>query len=209
MKGFCMKTSRVCDLCAEESLTCCQLNPGEEEFCFPLSGLEVALLTKQFPKTEGCFVWMLNSDAFVQTLMHLFPFQKEILQQRFPLGSSHLRLATDAEGRCVFRGKMGCVLSDEHRPLLCRLFPFWIVGEQFYIFEYENCPQVRWAQSFPETLAAFGTTAEALENIYDQLCLAWGIGQEIQTITPSVDIAQRKVRRLKIPRYSQRQLPAP
>jgi len=204
-----MKTSRVCDLCAEESLTCCQLNPGEEEFCFPLSGLEVALLTKHLPRIDGCFVLMPNSDAFVQTLMHLFPFRKEMLQQRFPLGSSHLRLATDAEGRCVFLGKMGCVLSDQHRPLICRLFPFWIVEEQFYIFEYEGCLQVKKIQSFPEMLAAFGTTAESLENIYDQLCLAWGIGQDIHNITPSPDISQRKVRRLRIPRHFQGQLPAP
>jgi Fe-S-cluster containining protein len=204
-----MKTSRVCGLCAEESLTCCQLNPGEEEFCFPLSGLEVAHLEKHLPKTDGCFVSMDNSLAFIQTLTQLFPFRKEILQQRFPLGSSHLRLATDAEGKCVFLGEMGCILSGDHRPLICRLFPFWIVGEQFYIFEYENCRQVRRAQSFPETLAAFGTTAEALENIFDQLCLAWGISQDIQGVTPSLDIQQRKVRRLKIPRYSHGQLPAP
>jgi Fe-S-cluster containining protein len=204
-----MKTSRVCHLCAEESLTCCQLNPGEEEFCFPLSGLEVALLTRHLPKTDGLFVLMPNSAAFVQTLGHLFPFRKEILQQRFPLGSSHLRLATDAGGRCVFLGKMGCVLSDEHRPLMCRLFPFWIVGEQFYIFEYERCLQVRKTQSFPEVLAAFGTTAEALGNLYDRLCLAWGVDQDIHNVTPSPDIPQTKIRRLKIRQPSQRQLPAP
>lgn len=204
-----MKTSRVCDLCAEESLTCCQLNPGEEEFCFPLSGLEVALLTTHLPKTDGCFVSMPNSQAFIQTLMHLFPFRKEILLQRFPLGSSHLRLATDAEGKCVFLGEMGCVLSDDHRPLLCRLFPFWIVGEEFYIFEYEKCSQIRRAQSFPEILAAFGTTVETLEDLHDQLCLAWRIGQDIHSVTPSLDMPQRIGRRLKIPRYSHRQLPAP
>ena len=204
-----MKTSRVCDLCAEESLTCCQLNPGEEEFCFPLSGLEVGLLTKHLPKTDGCFVSMPNSYAFLQTLRRLFPFSGEILHQKFPLGSSHLRLATDAEGRCVFLGKMGCVLSDEHRPLMCRLIPFWIIGEQFYIFENERCLQVRKSQSFREILAALGTTTEALENIYDRLCLAWGIGQDIHSVTPSPDIAQTKVRRLKIRQPSQRQLPAP
>ena len=205
-----MKTSRVCALCAEESLTCCQLNPGQEEFCFPLSGLEVALLEKHFAKTDGCFVSMDNSHCLHPGPYAAIPLQrKEILQQRFPLGSSHLRLATDAEGKCVFLGGMGCCLSGDHRPLICRLFPFWIVGDQFYIFEYENCLQFRRAQSFPEILAAFGTTAEALENIYDQLCLAWRIGQDIQGVTPPLGMPQRKVRRLKIPRYSNGQLPAP
>ena len=159
-----MKTSRACELCAEKSLTCCQLNPGQEEFCFPLSGLEVELLKKDLPKTDGCFVLMPNSDVFIQTLTSLFPLKTEILQQRFPPGSSHLRLATDAEGKCVFLGERGCVLSDDHRPLLCRLFPFWVMGKQFYIFAYEKCLPIRTAQSFPEILAAFGMTVETLEG---------------------------------------------
>jgi Fe-S-cluster containining protein len=204
-----MKTSRACALCAEVSLTCCQLNPGQEEFCFPLSGLEVALLDRHLPRTDGCFVSMPNSYAFLQALAHLFPFGSEILRQRFPLGSSHLRLATDAEGKCVFLGGMGCVLSDEHRPLFCRLFPFWIVGEQLYIFEYERCLQIRTAQSLPEILAAFGTTVEALGNLYDRLCLAWGLGPDIPSITASPGIQQREIYRLKIPSHSPTQLPAP
>jgi Fe-S-cluster containining protein len=203
-----MKNSRGCELCAEKSLTCCQLIPGQEEFCFPLSDLEVALLKNDLPETEACFVLMPNSNAFIQTITNLFPFNRKILQQRFPPGSSHLRLATDAEGKCVFLGKRGCVLSDDHRPLLCRLFPFWIVGEQFYIFAYEKCLPIRRAQSFPEILTSFGMTVETLGNFYDQLCLAWGIGQDIHSVTLSPDMSQRKVRRLRIPRYSQGQLPA-
>ena len=204
-----MKTSRVCALCAEESLTCCQLNPGQEEFCFPLSGPEVALLTEQLPRTDGCFVPMPNSYAFIQALTQLFPFRSEILRQRFPLGSSHLRLATDAEGKCVFLREMGCVLSDDHRPLFCRLFPFWIVGEQFYIFEYEKCLQIRGARSFVEILAAFGTTVEILGYLYDRLCLTWGLALDIPIVTPSPAIPPKKVRRLKIPSYSPGHLPAP
>jgi Fe-S-cluster containining protein len=204
-----MGTSRACVLCAEEPLTCCQLNPGQEEFCFPLSGLEVTLLHRHLPKTDGCFVSMPNSYAFIQAFTHLFPFRREILRQRFPLGSSHLRLATDAEGKCVFLGEMGCVLSDDHRPLFCRLFPFWIVGEQFYIFEYEKCLPIRTVKSFPEILAAFGTTVETLGYLYGRLCLAWGLGPDIPSVTPSPAILQRTIRRLKIPSYSPRQLPAP
>lgn len=203
-----MKTSRVCARCAEESLTCCQLYPGQEEFCFPLSGLEVALLDSHLPRKDGCFVSMPNSYAFIQALTQLFPSRSEILRQRFPLGSSHLRLATDAEGRCVFLRKMGCVLSDDHRPLFCRLFPFWIVGEQFYIFEYEKCLQIRTAKSFPEILTTFGTTVETLGYLYDRLCLAWGLGANIPSVTPSPAIPERKIRRLKIPSYSLGQLPA-
>ena len=204
-----MKTSRACALCAEVSLTCCQLNPGQEEFCFPLSGPEVALLERQLPGKDDFLVTMPNSHAFLQALAHLFPFGGEILRQRFPFGSSHQRLATDAEGRCVFLGETGCVLSDDRRPLFCRLFPFWIVGEQLYIFEYERCLQIRSAQSLPEILAAFGTTVESLENLYERLCLAWRLGPDIPKLTPSPDIAQREIYRLKIPSYSSGQLPAP
>jgi Fe-S-cluster containining protein len=185
------------------------LNPGQEEFCFPLSGLEVELLDRHLLKTDGFFVSMPNSHSFLQALTHLFPFSGEILRQRFPLGSSHLRLATDADGKCAFLGGMGCVLTDEQRPLFCRLFPFWIAGEQLYIFEYERCLQIRTAQSFPEILAAFGTTLEALGDLYDRLCLAWGLGPDIPRLTPSPGIPQKEIYRLKIPSYSSRQLPAP
>ena len=204
-----MKTSRTCALCAEVSLTCCQLNPGQEEFCFPLSNPEVAVLERQLPSTDGFFVTMPNSPAFLQALTHLFPFSGEILRRRFPRRSSHQRLATDADGRCAFLGGKGCVLSDEHRPLFCRLFPFWIVGEQLYIFEYERCLQIKTAQSLHEVLAAFGTTLETLGDLYDRLCLAWGLGPDIPRFVPSPIIPEKKIHRLKIPSYSSRQLPAP
>jgi len=204
-----MKTSRACALCAEVSLTCCQLYPGQEEFCFPLSGLEVALLDRYYPQTDGFFVSMPNSPAFLEALENLFPRSEGILQQRFPLGSSHLRLATDADGRCAFLGGRGCVLKDEHRPLFCRLFPFWIVGEQLYLFEYERCLQIRTGQSLPEILAAFETTLDTLGDLYDRLRLAWGLGPDAPRLTPSLPIPQKEIRRLKIPSYSAGQLPAP
>lgn len=75
-----MKTSKVCGVCAEGFLTCCQLNPRWEEFCFPLSDLEIKLLGEHVPHTNGCFVLMPNSLAFIQRLEYLFPLRKEILK---------------------------------------------------------------------------------------------------------------------------------
>ncbi len=126
----------ICVRCAAQGKTCCELSGGDEEFCFPLSDAErAAILDAGF--TPESFVLVPNTPDFVEQLAHLMP--DLAVEAAFPPDGSHWRLATTAEGRCVFLGQSGCVLARTIRPMYCRLFPFWLYQGELTWFTAEEC----------------------------------------------------------------------
>ena len=114
----------VCARCAAKGPTCCELTPGVEEVCFPVSEYERERIIECVPDSGG-FALQVNTPVFIENLFRLFPGQRKKVKELFPPGGMHYRLEVDSNGKCLFLGSEGCIIPKEVRPLYCRLFPFW------------------------------------------------------------------------------------
>jgi len=164
----------VCARCAERWPTCCRLDPGVEEMCFPLSEMEWERILEQMGE-QGSFAQEPNSLPFVENLKRLFPGEKERIDALFPPYATHLRLATRPDGSCVFLGRQGCVLRQEARPYYCRLFPLWVHGSRLTMFEPARCLAVREGRTLRGVLEALGLTDKEARALFGRLRLAWGL----------------------------------
>lgn len=166
----------LCARCAEVNPTCCRLKPGEEEHCFPLSEMERDRILDVAGET-GAFVQMQNTSQFTDNIKALFPGDEELVERLFPTTEHkvHLRLAITPKGACVFLSPSGCTLPRDTRPYYCRLFPFWVLGEQLVTFEARRCLVSHQARSPREGLRLVGLTEPALRELHGRLRLAWGL----------------------------------
>lgn len=162
----------VCAACAGQGPTCCELAPGQEESCFPLSRVEMDRI-REFVNGQGWFALEANSAAFVANVCRLFPADKRRARQLFPRGGEHYRLAVDASGACKLLGETGCVLPAEARPYYCRLFPLWMDGDKLRVLE-AHCLARRRARGPEELLRQVGLTAKTVHDLHCRLRLAWG-----------------------------------
>ncbi len=172
-----MLNPEVCARCAQKGPTCCQLAPGQEEFCLPLSEAEINVIMRRLPgvSAEAIFSPTPNSAAFMDRLNRMFPAAQTAIGQLFPQNRQHLRLITDDKGRCVFLTDSGCALPRDSRPIFCRLFPFWPANGRFQIFAYDNCLAQKEFSTLEGLMAALGTTPSTLTVLYNQLLHAWGL----------------------------------
>ncbi len=178
----------VCARCAALGPTCCELTPGDEELCFPISDMEKHRIDEFLGHEMGGFAQEKNARAFVNNMARLFPREREILEKLFPSHGFHLRLATDKSGKCAFLGPSGCGLPNEVRPYYCRLFPFWAAGGKLTIFTPAGCLACREGRTARGTLGVFGESAVKLLDLHCRLRMAWGLPPKegMQNVTPSL-----------------------
>ena len=166
----------ACRRCAESSGTCCTLSPGEEEYCFPLSGRERADMEAAGAEPDS-FSPQANTQAFLDNICRLFPGEVAKIQALFPAGGSHDRLAVSPDGACLLLGPNGCSLPRAARPLYCRLFPFWVrTGRQMY-FEFKDCQALRESRGGAGLLKRLGMTEQGVFDLYHRLREAWGLSE--------------------------------
>ncbi len=170
--------SNVCARCAKTNGTCCTLDPGQEEYCFPLSAGERAGMERAGAK-NGHFHRQSNTEPFVENLCRLFPGESDVIHALFPAGGEHDRLAISPQGACLLLGNAGCLLPREARPLYCRLFPFWIrTGRELY-FELSRCQaQVEAGGGGAGLLRRLGMTSADVRTMYHELRKAWGLPEQ-------------------------------
>ena len=171
-----MDDPHVCARCAGQGPTCCRLESGQEEMCFPLSEMERDRILQYLSGDAGAFARQANTEAFVSNTHSLFPRERNAVDELFPAGGFHLRLALDAEGRCRLLGPQGCTLPREVRPYYCRLYPFWFKPDGMYVFASSRCLAQNEAGTRRRLLSLFGTTEKKLKELYGRLRLAWGLG---------------------------------
>jgi Fe-S-cluster containining protein len=164
----------VCAQCASLGQTCCQLAPGNEEACFPLSTMEKDRILEAAPRLGG-FCLSPNSAAFLAMLRRLFPGEARALAHQFPPDKEHWRLATLPSGDCAFLSPSGCILPKEARPYYCRLFPFWVMEDDVTVFTAGYCLAVKQGKNVAGTLEATGITRKRVHELFGRLRLAWGL----------------------------------
>ncbi|MBN2140905.1 MAG: zinc/iron-chelating domain-containing protein [Desulfovibrionaceae bacterium] len=164
----------ICKRCAAQGPTCCHLDPGHAEFCFPLSVFEKERL-QDFQPNAGGFALQANTRAFLDGMGRLFPGESAALLEIFPLGKEHFRLAVDAGGRCRFLGQDGCLVPEEFRPYYCRIYPFWILGVRITFFDSPTCLARKQGGRLAEMIRLLGASEAQIRDLHGRLRLAWGL----------------------------------
>lgn len=172
-----MPNPHICKRCAASGPTCCTVAPGHEEYCFPLSPLEMERIAASGPQDGRRFVHELNSDAFVTQLAALLP--EHDVRTVFPPGGHHWRLATTADGRCIFLGETGCILDRDVRPFYCQLFPLWSYHGRLTWFTAEECLAHKECASLAAMLTAMHTQAQDARQLFDAMCAGLKLGKKI------------------------------
>ncbi len=169
-----MKDPFVCARCAAKGPTCCELTPGTEEVCFPVSDYERERIRECVPDLGG-FVMQPNTVVFIENLLRLFPDQRRAVREIFPPGATHYRLEVDRFGKCVFLGSEGCLIPQEARPLYCRLFPFWTdENGRITLLEIERCLAQQENKSPGRLFTALDTSQSKVRELHSRLRIAWG-----------------------------------
>ncbi|WP_031387654.1 YkgJ family cysteine cluster protein [Desulfonatronum thiodismutans] len=166
----------ICAQCAGQFPTCCRIVPGREASCIPISPEERLRLESHAskPGIPAC-VEEPNSEGFLRAVHKLFPGRREIIQKLFPSRGTHFRLSVTVDGSCIFLDKNGCVLTVEHRPYYCRLYPFWFIHSQLFTLTSPECLAVNTCSTTSGLLALFKTDTSALRTLHDSLLTAWGL----------------------------------
>lgn len=177
----------ICRSCAENGPTCCELSPGQEEWCFPISEMERHRIVEQVGLSRGAFTPEPNSGAFLANLHRLFPRERQALQVLFPETGRHLRLSVTDAGHCVFLRAAGCRLPRPARPYYCRLFPFWVAGGRVTAFAAAECLVHRQGRTIAGMLTLLGATEARVRELHGRLRLAWGLPPKegMPFVTPS------------------------
>jgi Fe-S-cluster containining protein len=163
----------VCRRCAERGRTCCTVESGDEEFCFPISISEMEAIRRAGPGSGECFVLAPNTAGFVDQLANLMPDHE--IKAAFPERGSHWRLATTAEGRCIFLSENGCMLERDVRPLYCKLFPLWLFHGQLTWFTAEECLANEECASLSTMLEAMSTDSAEARRLFRDMCARLGL----------------------------------
>lgn len=183
-----MPAQYICARCASVGPTCCQLTPGQEEFCFPLSDIEMDRI-RDFVVDKGWFAQSPNSSAFVNHVAMLFPGEQKLVEELFHPRKFHFRLAVDKAGKCIFLSDTGCNLPTEARPYYCRLFPVWVSGGEIMVLGAE-CLARREARGMGMLLRSFGQTPAKARELHARLRMAWGLPPERGMPRPTVSFAR-------------------
>ena len=74
-------------------------------------------------------------------------------------------------------GAQGCVLQGRARPYFCRLYPFWVVPpDHLQVFSYNHCLAQKEHRTLHDLCRALGTDPDHLQQLFERLCRAWGLG---------------------------------
>ncbi len=168
----------ICAICAQNGPTCCQFGQGAAGYGFPLSGVEMKILSACDRRQEMCFtIRVPNSTQFISRVKNHFPDDLDRIQALYPEHGHHEHLATDERGRCVFLGPTGCLLPGKSRPLYCRLFPFWIIGDRVVFFPFALCLAQNSARSVRKVMKCLKMNNPQILSLYYELRAAWEIDE--------------------------------
>lgn len=165
----------ICARCAAAGPTCCELTPGHEDQCFPVSESERHRIVEHVGLSRGAFTAEPNSAAFLSGMHRLFPRERQAVEALFPAGGRHLRLSVSPAGRCVFLRSDGCSLPRQARPYYCRLFPFWMASDRVSGFAAATCLVHREGRTVTGMLALLDVTEAQVRDLHGRLRLAWGL----------------------------------
>lgn len=170
------KDPLICAQCASKGPTCCFVNPGSFDSCFPLSAAEIeAINLSGQVKTKNWYVLTDNSKSFRKNLFRLFPGEKKRISSLFALNATHARLAISAQNTCFFLTQTGCTLTREVRPVFCRLFPFWVTWSKITYFMFPDCLVTNKYDNLHEIIRALHTAEKDIFDLYTKLRIKWGI----------------------------------
>ncbi len=82
-------------------------------------------------------------------------------------------LRKQKNGDCMFLGQRGCILPENVRPIVCRLYPFSYTESGIQGEDAGYCPKRAVAPEAPDMVTALGMTLDAAERwhaaLYDEL----------------------------------------
>ena len=171
-----MADDLICARCAAVYPTCCRMDPGQTELCFPLSEPERLRLlpyAKQAGKADHALAETI--PAFLKAMKTLFPGKRERLETLFPIPGKHSILPILSDGSCVFLGPHGCDLPRAARPWYCKLFPLWVQKGKLDKFLPRDCLFTRESMRVGDILAAMDLDRSGALELYECLCRDWGL----------------------------------
>lgn len=168
----------ICAECARSGATSCCYNSVSDDITAPLSETERQYILSAVPWASGIdfAVAEENSSAFITQIKKLFGnLDDDVVENAFPEGGWHYRLAVNNKGKCVLLGASGCLLPRQVRPLFCKLFPFWFTGPQLQVFGYEKCLALQTVETVSDLCTAMRKEPDQLSQLYSRLRQAWGL----------------------------------
>ena len=121
-----------CAACGRLGTTCCFFgNDTTVDRFLPITHDDIRRITCYLgvENVECHFVEEIVTEQFTKDVRALFPNAINI-EEVFPLHATRWRLAVRGERKhCIFLTPNGCMLPKSVRPLICRIFPFWVEGE--------------------------------------------------------------------------------
>ncbi|QJT08803.1 YkgJ family cysteine cluster protein [Oceanidesulfovibrio marinus] len=167
------ETPHVCARCAR----CCVITPEEKPLVFPLFPLEIERLNRCAEELGIGPSWLEhepNTPEFLSAMLTLFPDNQDAVRTYFPISETHPRLGVLDDGRCVFLGDAGCMLSQDDRPAHCLLFPLWVARGRIRPLDAQ-CLAIQGARRLSDILEVLNLTEESLYAAHANLCRAWGL----------------------------------
>lgn len=168
----------ACAQCAQEGLTCCYYrNDTITDMILPISYTECTIISSflGISSITTCFDEERITERFQTRMKAMFPAESEAIERIFPIGATRFRFALRGEiKRCVFLTPRGCLLPRSVRPVLCKLFPFWVYtnGE---ISLFGTCKLTPQGGEMIEWIQNASTSIVELYALYNLLRMYWGL----------------------------------
>jgi uncharacterized protein len=107
---------RLCNRCKDIQETCCQGS------IIPLTRGDIERITR----ASGTSDFFIYTPCLQPTPTDIqdYGYDPNWLQYTILKGSFHRLLKRDENKKCVFLSDHGCTLSEDTRPLICRLYPY-------------------------------------------------------------------------------------
>lgn len=160
--------------------SCCEVKDHEQ--LATLTREDIARMAAWLGRRARDFA---EEEVLTHEEAHAYERARPLLRGYFAQAPVRLTLKRRA-GRCVFhQSASGCTLPAEVRPLSCRLYPFDRLPDGSWSLQVDRfgsleeartqssaCLAVEEAGSMEDVFAAFGTTAEVVEQVGEALSRA-------------------------------------
>lgn len=105
----------LCDRCKEIQKTCCQQN-----IIITLTREDVRRIT-QATGISDFFEFKYYPDL---SCLDVYAYDPNWKKYAFLPGNLKRQIKMNSHGDCIFLGDAGCMLTEDARPLMCRLYPY-------------------------------------------------------------------------------------
>lgn len=150
--------SSVCYDCAHDLFRggCCHLSTEEEKrFQLPITISDVLRIKKVFPLA---FDMCVSFDYVDPDVKKVFSELSSFFDRQTPTGY-RIKLTINPTNNCciLLDPEKGCVLDIEHRPLICRMYPFWWKNGALglYLSDESSCLAMKKASSDCKKVAEY------------------------------------------------------